>query len=158
MRPVNASIDVPSKREDVYAFLDVMANHELFTNHMLLDWEYSGPERGVGSKARVRVKAAGRTDVIDIEVVSAEAPMRITEQNIGAKGRRRANGTYTLEQLPEGGTRIRFEYAWSQAPLRERLAAPLTKAFVRRGNQRAMERLAEQLALRNGGGPPTSQP
>jgi hypothetical protein len=26
--PVTVSIDVPQRREDVYAYLDVMANHE----------------------------------------------------------------------------------------------------------------------------------
>jgi hypothetical protein len=148
MRPVRVSIDVPNQREDVYDFLDVMANHELFTDHMLRDWQYSGPERGVGTKARVRVKVAGRTDVIDIEVIAADRAAMIREENVGARGRRRAHGTYTLAELPGGGTRITFEYAWTQAPLSERLAAPLTRAYLRRGNSRAMHRLAEQLAGR----------
>jgi hypothetical protein len=56
--------------------------------------------------------------------------------------------TYTLEPLPSGGTKISFEYAWQQAPLSERLASPLVRAVIRRGNERAMERLAEQLAGR----------
>jgi hypothetical protein len=62
-----------------------------------------------------------------------------------------ATGTYTLEPLPSGGTKISFEYAWQQAPLSERLAAPLVRAVLRRGNERAMERLAEQLAARPNG-------
>jgi hypothetical protein len=148
MQPIHVSTDVPYPREEVYDVLDLMANHEPFTNHMLTDWEYSGPERGIGSKARVRTKAAGMTDTIEIEVVAAERPVRIVEQNIGAKGRRRANGTYTLEELPSGGTRIVFEYAWRQAPLSERFAAPLVRGILRRGNARAMRRLAEQLARR----------
>ena len=129
----------------MFDFLDVMANHEPFTDHILRDWEYSGPPSGIGSKARVRVKAAGRTDVIDIEVVSASRPERIVEQNVGAKGRRVANGTYYLEGLPDGGTKITFEYAWQKAPLSERLAAPMVRSVLRRANERAMERLAQQL-------------
>jgi carbon monoxide dehydrogenase subunit G len=148
MKPVEVTIEVPYPREEVYDFLDVMANHEPFTNHMLRDWEYSGPERGVGSKARVKVTTGGRTDTIDIEVVAAERPSKIVEQNIGAGGRRVANGTYTLEPLPSGWTRIVFEYAWREAPRSERLASPLVRALLRRGNQRAMQRLAEQLAAR----------
>jgi hypothetical protein len=148
MQPVRVSIDVPTPREEVFDFLDVMANHEPFTNHMLSAWEYSGPPRGVGSKARALAKAAGKTDVIDITVVSAERPMKIVEENTGANGRRRANGTYTLEELPGGETRIVFEYSWQQAPISERLTAPLVRAYLRRGNQRAMQRLAEQLAVR----------
>ena len=146
MRSVDVTIEVPYTREAVYDFLDVMANHEPFTNHMLRDWEYSGPDRGIGSKARVKVNAGGRTDTIDIEVVSAERPEKIVEQNVGARGRRVASGTYILEALPGGGTRIRFEYAWQRAPLSERLASPLVRAVLRRGNERAMQRLAEQLA------------
>jgi hypothetical protein len=145
MKPVRVSIDVPQPREQVYDFLDVMANHEPFTDHLLQDWRYSGPDRGVGSKAQVTVKAAGRTDTIDIEVIAGERPRSIVEQNVGARGRRIATGTYTLEPLPGGGTRIVFEYAWKQAPLSERLSAPLIRTILARGNQRAMERLAEQL-------------
>lgn len=115
---------------------------------MLSEWEYSGPARGVGSKARALAKTAGKPDVIDITVVSADPPLRIVEENTGANGRRRANGTYTLEELPGGETRIVFEYSWQRAPISERLAAPLVRAYLRRGNQRAMQRLAEQLATR----------
>jgi hypothetical protein len=145
MKPVRVTIDVPQARGEVYDFLDVMANHEPFTNHMLRDWEYSGPERGVGSRARVKVKAGPRTDEIVIEVITVEPPARIVEQNVGANGHRRATGTYVLEELPTGGTRITFEYAWQQIPLNERLAAPLLRSYLRRGNQRALARLAEQL-------------
>jgi carbon monoxide dehydrogenase subunit G len=146
MNPVHVSIDVPTPREDVFDFLDVMANHEPFTDHILRDWEYSGPDRGVGSKARVHVKAAGRTDTVDIEVVDAERPSTIVERNIGAGGRRVANGTYTLHDLPDGGTRIQFEYAWRQVPLSERVMSPLVRSILRKSNQKAMERLAQRLA------------
>jgi carbon monoxide dehydrogenase subunit G len=145
MRPVRVTTEVPFPREDVFDFLDVMSNHEPFTNHMMRDWEYRGPDRGVGSKAKVKVSAAGRTDTVDIEVVAAERPTRIVEQNVGAGGRRVANGTYELAELPGGGTRITFEYAWQQAPLSERLAAPLVRSILRRGNEEAMRRLADQL-------------
>jgi carbon monoxide dehydrogenase subunit G len=146
MKPVRVSIDVPNPREQVFDFLDVMANHEPFTDHMLREWRYSGPPRGIGSKAEVTVVAGGRSERVEIEVIAAERPRTIVEQNIGAGGKRIASGTYTLEELPGGGTRIVFEYAWKQAPLSERLGAPLIRAILRRGNQRAMTRLADQLA------------
>ena len=85
---------------------------------------------------------------VEIEVVAAERPQTIVEQNVGAGGKRIANGTYILEELPQGGTRIVFEYAWQQAPLSERIAAPLVRAYLTRENNRAMARLAEQLASR----------
>jgi len=148
MKPVHVTIDVPYTREDVFDFLDVMANHKAFTNHILRDWEYSGPDRGIGSKARVHVTAAGRTDTVDIEVVAAERPVTIVEQNIGAGGKRVANGTYRLADLPDGATKITFQYSWKQAPLSERMMAPVVRGMLRRANERAMERLAEQLATR----------
>jgi hypothetical protein len=143
MKPVQVSIDVPRAREDVYDFLDVLANHELFTGHMMRDWRYEGPPRGVGAKAKVTAVAAGRTDTLDIEVIEAERPARNVERNVGASGRV-MTGTYTLAGLPGGGTRITFESAWLRVPRSEALAAPLVRAVVRRGNKRAMERLAEQ--------------
>lgn len=143
--PVTVSIDVPQDRTRVYDFLDVMANHEGFTDHLLRDWKLSGPARGVGSKAQVHVKALGVSDVVDIEVVDAAAPERIVERNVAAKAGRTAEGTYRLAALPSGGTRIEFEYRWIHAPLVDRLTAPLSRAFIRRMNEKAMHRLAEQL-------------
>ncbi len=145
MKPVHVSIDLPQSREDVYDFLDVMANHEPFTNHILKDWEYSGPDRGIGAKARVHVTAAGRTDTVDIEVIDAERPARIVERNIGAGGKRVATGTYTLSDLAGGGTHVVFEYAWKQIPLSERVMSPVIRGMLRRANERAMERLATQI-------------
>lgn len=145
MKPVHVSTEVPFPREEVFDFLDVMANHEPFTNHVMRDWEYSGPDRGVGSKARVKVTAGGRTDTVDVEVVSAQRPVNIVEQNVGAGGRRVANGTYTLDALESGATRINFEYSWQRAPLSERLLAPVVGSMLRKANERAMERLAAQL-------------
>ena len=89
MKPVRVSIDVPQAREDVYDFLDVLANHELFTDHMLRDWQCEGPARGVGAKARVTAVAAGRAEAVDIEVIEAERPVRNKERNAGATGARR---------------------------------------------------------------------
>jgi carbon monoxide dehydrogenase subunit G len=148
MKPVRVTTEVPQPPEQVYDFLDVMANHEPFTNHMLTNWRYSGPERGVGSKATVTAKAAGRSETVEFEVIAAERPRTIVEQNVGAGGRRVATGTYTLEPLSGGGTRIAFEYAWMHAPLSERVFAPAVRAILARANRRAMERLAEQLPAR----------
>src|SRR5438876_11363653 len=105
-KPVTVSIDVPQSRERVYDLLDVMANHEPFTDHLLRDWQLSGPARGVGAKARVHVRALGVSDVVDIEVIDAEAPTRIVERNTAVKARRTAQGTYMLQPMAFGGTRI----------------------------------------------------
>jgi carbon monoxide dehydrogenase subunit G len=145
MRPVTATIDVPQPREHVYDFLDVLANHERFTDHMMRDWQLDGPPRGVGGKAKLNAVLGGRTEPIEVEVIAAEPPVKNVERNTGAGGRRVATGTYTLTELSNGGTRVTFEYAWQHAPLSERLAAPMIRRIMRDALKRAMQRLAGQL-------------
>jgi Polyketide cyclase / dehydrase and lipid transport len=149
MEPVTVSVEVPESREDVYAFLDRLANHESFTDHLRKDWEYSGPAAGAGANAKAKVAAPGSNEIVTIKVLEADPPQRIVEENVGARGRRRARGTYTLDQLPDGGTRVSFEFAWLEAPSLERFGAPLTRAFMRRANGRSMRRLAAALATRS---------
>ncbi len=146
MKPISVSIDVPQSAEDVYAFLDVMANHEQFTDHMLTDWQLSGPPAGVGARTNVTAVMAGRSEPVAIEVVEAQAPRLIVERNIGAGGRRVAHGTYRLAPSPAGGTTVSFEYAWHSAPALERAAAPLVRMLMRRGLHTTMARLRDTLA------------
>ena len=148
-KPVIVSVDVPQPIDEVFDFLDVMANHEPFNDHLLRDWELSGPDRGVGSKARVHVKALGVRDVIDIEVMDAERPGRIVERNAAAKAGRVGQGTYTLQSTPSGGTHIEFEYRWLVTPLLDRLMSPFVRGYLRRNNTTSMRRLAALLATRS---------
>jgi hypothetical protein len=137
-------------QEDVYDFLEVTANHERFTDHMMVDWQVSGPDRGVGSKVTVK-PTSGPPDPIEIEVIEAERPARIVERGVGAKGARETSGTYTLKQLPGGGTEITFELSWKRAPIVERLAHPMVRTMMQRENKRALERLAVLLSERAAG-------
>src|SRR3954452_22340885 len=144
--PVTVSVDVPQLRADVYAFLDVMANHESFTDHMLTDWQCSGPTTGVGAKASVVAKAGGRSDKVRFEVVEVEADRMIRERNWASKDRRVATGTYRLSDTADGGTHIEFTFAFEQVPALERPLVPLMRRMIRSGNERSMQRLDEQLA------------
>jgi len=148
MKPVTASVEVPQPREEVFDFLDVLANHEQFTDHFLVDWNLSGPSAGVGAHARMKVKSPGPDDWLDMKVVAAERPRMTAEESYGAKGKRHTRGTYMLDELPDGGTRITFELAWFEAPLSERLMAPITRSVIGRANAKALRRLAETLANR----------
>ena len=145
MKPVTATVAVRQSREEVFDFLDVLANHERFTDHFLVDWELSGPTAGVGARAHMRVRSLGVDDWLDMTVISGERPRTTAEESIGAGGKRRTRGTYTLEEIPGGGTRINFELAWLEAPLTERLMAPITRSVVGRANERSLRRLADVL-------------
>lgn len=146
MKPITVSTTVPRPRSEVFAFLDVLGNHEPFTNHMLVDWTLSGPREGVGARARMRANLPGPKDWVDMEVLESRPPERIVEHAIGAGGRRRTRGTYTLSDAPDGGTRVAFEFAYELMPRRERLIAPLLRAWLQRGNQKAMDRLRATLS------------
>ena len=103
MRPVTVAVTVPNGRQEVYDFLEVLANHEPFTDHMLVDWHYSGPSYGLGARARMRLKKRGRPDWMDLEVVEVHRPSSTVEETVGAGGRRRTRGTYVLEEAPAAG-------------------------------------------------------
>ncbi|HVQ57640.1 MAG TPA: SRPBCC family protein [Solirubrobacterales bacterium] len=142
-KPVTVSVEVPQSREQVFAFIDVLPNHAGYNDHFLRDWEFSGPERGVGAKAQAKASALGMTQTVEIEVIEAQAPERTVERNIA--GGRVAQGTYKLDALPNGGTRISFEYRWIETPFAERLTAPLVRSVVRRAVAESLRRLAGQL-------------
>jgi uncharacterized protein YndB with AHSA1/START domain len=145
MKPVRVEVTVAKPPAEVFQFLDLLANHEQFLDHYLVDWKFSGPQAGVGAKARARVDAPGSQDHFEFEVTESERPRRIVEQGVSSGGKRRTQGTYRLEELPDGGTRIEFELSFLQLPRSERLAPPLTRAFARRVNAKAMRRLVRQL-------------
>lgn len=145
MKPVTVEIAVSRSPREVYEFLDLLVNHEAFLDHWLVDWEFSGPRRGVGAKARARANTVGSQDWTEFEVVEAEAASRIVEQGVGSNGKRRTRGTYRLGEAPGGGTAVSFELEWLEASRAERLVPPLSRAFVRRVNAKAMRRLAKLL-------------
>jgi Polyketide cyclase / dehydrase and lipid transport len=146
MKPITVSTVIDRPREEVYEYLDVLANHEAFTDHFLTDWTVSGPASGVGAKVRVKAKAPGAEQWLDIEVMEAKAPERTVENAVSAGGKRRTCGTYTLTELPGHRTLVEFEFGYLSAPALERPALPLMRPWLRRANEKAMERLAEQLA------------
>ena len=141
-QPVTVTVDVPQDRASVYAYLDVMANHEHFTDHMLTNWRVSGPPTGIGSRANVTTKVGAITDEAVIEVFEVQDGRLIRERSIGAKGKRIAHGTYTLSDLASGGTHVEFEFALQKVPALEKPLVPLMRKLVRKGNERAMGRLA----------------
>jgi Polyketide cyclase / dehydrase and lipid transport len=146
VKATTVSIEVPNPPGQVYEYLEVLGNHEKFMDHFMVDWELSGPRAGVGSKANVRVKATAEKDWTDVEIVEADSGRRLVEETIGGpRGRRRTRGTYRLEGLPGGGTRISFELEFLELPAGERLMGPLQRAYVKRVNGKAMRRLAERL-------------
>lgn len=145
MNPVTVTISIDRPPAEVFDFLDDLSNHAGFTDHFLVDWEFSGPARGVGAKGTARVSAPGSQDWTEFEVVETKRPELIVEQGVGAKGKRRTRGSYYLSDRPGGGTDVAFKLEWLEAPRGERLISPLTRTFVRRTNGKSLRRLKKQL-------------
>ena len=145
MKPVEVSTVIRRPVAEVYAYLDVLANHELFTDHFLVDWELAGPASGVGASLRMRVRAPGRSEVIELTVIEAEPPVKTVEETLGAGGRRRTRGTYHLTELDQERTQVSFRIDPFEVPRSERPLWPLSRAWLRRQNARALERLRGQL-------------
>ena len=145
MKPIVVSTTTDKPRDEVYEFLDVLGNHEPFTDHMLVDWTLDGPATGVGAKARMRANAPGPKQWIDMEVVAASAPETIVEEAVSKGGKRKTRGTYTLRERPDGGTDVQFQLEYLAMPASEKLMAPVLRAWLARANAKAMERLQERL-------------
>jgi uncharacterized membrane protein len=143
--PVTVSVEVARPRGEVFDYVDVLANHEGWMNHLFKDWRFEGPPRGVGAIAKARVDAPGSREQATFEVVESLAPERIVEKGESAHGKRETRGTYRFGELPGGGTRIEFELEWLKTPRSERFVPAVSRAFMRRANGKAMKRLAALL-------------
>lgn len=145
MKPVSISVNVARPREEVFDFIDRLSNHESYMDHLYVEWRFSGPARGVGAKAKARVQAPASREIAEFEVVESERPSRTVEEGRSAHGKRHTRGTYHLAEGAGGGTDVNFELEWLQAPRTERIAPPLTRAFVSRALGKGLRRMAKQL-------------
>jgi len=145
MKPITVSVLVERPRQEVFDHLDVLANHLPFNDHYMTDGELSGPPTGPGGHLRFRLRAPGRSEWLDLDTVTSQAPELLVERTVGAGGRRRGRGTYRLEDAGDGATRVTFELVTEAAPAYERPLAPLARRWMVRQLERAMQRLAAQV-------------
>jgi uncharacterized protein YndB with AHSA1/START domain len=143
--PVTVSVEIARPRQEVFDYVDVLANHEGWMNHLYKDWRFEGPKRGVGAIARAQVDAPAAREKVSFEVVESVAPERIVEEGESAHGKRVTRGTYRFTEREGGGTRIEFELEWLKTPRSERVAPFLSRAFIARANGKGMKKLAALL-------------
>ncbi len=146
--PLKISIRVPRSPEQVFDYLDHIANRANLYDDLVSDWEFSGPERGVGAKASAVSSVGGIKSRIEVEVIESRRPLRIVARNRHDNPVRVSNCAYTLGPLLDGGTHVDYEFAWVEVPLFERLVSPLSHAVRHRAERESMERLAEVLSER----------
>jgi uncharacterized protein YndB with AHSA1/START domain len=143
--PVSVSIVVSAPREQVFDYLQDIANHPEFTDHYLVDWHLTRIDSvGRGAGARFRIKAPGnRFSWADVTFTEVERPHRIVEVGrTGKFNRIRTLGVYDLAPAPGGATRVRFTLQTAPATLSDRLLEALgARRFTRRKTTRALRRL-----------------
>jgi uncharacterized protein YndB with AHSA1/START domain len=143
--PVTVSIVVSAPREQVFDYLQDIANHPEFTDHYLVDWHLTRIDSvGRGAGARFRVKAPGvRFSWGDVIFVEVDRPHRIVEVGRAGKNNRiRTLGVYELAPGAAGTTRVRFTLETEPATLSDRLMEGLgARGWCKRKGTRAMRRL-----------------
>jgi uncharacterized protein YndB with AHSA1/START domain len=142
---LTVSITVGAPREQVFDYLQDIANHPEFTDHYLVDWHLTRIDSvGLGAGARFRVKAPrNRFSWADVTFVEVDAPHRIVEAGrTGKNNRIRTLGVYELSAGASGTTRVRFTLETVPATLADRLIEGLgARGWMKRKNTRAMRRL-----------------
>jgi uncharacterized protein YndB with AHSA1/START domain len=143
--PVTVSIIISVPREQVFDYLQDIANHPEFTDHYLVDWHLTREDSvGRGAGARYRVKAPiGRYNWGDSTFAEVTRPHRIVEVGrTGKCNRIRTLGVYELAHASGGATRVRFTLETETSVLSDRILAAFgQRTWLRRKNERAMRRL-----------------
>ena len=147
---------ISAPREQVFDYLQDIANHGEFTDHYLVDWHLTRIDSvGLGAGARFRVRAPGnRFSWADVTFAEVDRPHRIVEVGrTGKENRIRTLGVYELSPGASGTTRVRFTLETMPATLSDRLMEALgARGWMRRKNKRAMRRLRAILEQGEGRG------
>jgi uncharacterized protein YndB with AHSA1/START domain len=145
MDAMTVSIVVDAPREQIFDYLQDIANHSEFTDHYLVDWHLTRIDSvGRGAGARFRVKAPGnRFSWADVTLAEVERPHRIVEVGRGGKNNRiRTLGVYELAPGAHDTTRVRYTLETEPAKLSDRLMESFgARGWLKRKNQRSLRRL-----------------
>ena len=139
MNPVTVTTTIERPREEIHAVLDDLMNHESFTDHFLTNFQRT--ETGI------RVKGKGGGGWMEITPVESTLDRIVEEGRSGRGMRRHTKGIYELKPQ-NGSTVVSFTNEIEPAGIGDRLAAPLIRAYLRKQNGRALERLKEQMEAR----------
>jgi uncharacterized protein YndB with AHSA1/START domain len=143
--PVTVSIIIDAPREQVFDYLQDVANHSEFTDHYMVDWHLTRIDSiGRGAGARFRVKAPRtRFGWGDLTFSEVDRPYRIVEVGRLGKGNRiRSLGVYELAAAAAGTTRVSFTLQTVPVMLSDRIMESLgQRGWIKRQNTRALRRL-----------------
>ena len=146
MDPVNVNVTIDRPREEVFAYLQDIANHPEFSDHYLKHWRLTRVNSvGTGAGARFKVDAPlQRFSWADMTFVVVEPPHRIVAVGRGGKFNRiKTTAIWTLDVSPGGGTDVEYMVE-SEPPFpTDRLVETLTRqrGWFKRKVRKSMRRL-----------------
>jgi uncharacterized protein YndB with AHSA1/START domain len=156
MEPLSVSTTIARPREEVFAYLEDIANRPEFSDHYLVDWRMTRADTvGRGAGARFRHTAPlQRFDWLDVTLAEVDAPSRIVEAGRGGKANRtRLRVVWDLEDRG-GRTRVTLTVETRPALPSDRLMEALVlRRWLRRKGRKALKRLRRILEEGKGRGP-----
>src|SRR3954447_12767412 len=142
MEPLSVSTTIARPREEVFAYLEDIANHPEFSDHYLVDWRLTRVDSvGRGAGARFRYTAPlQRFDWADVTIIDVEAPRRIVQAGRGGKANRnRLRSVWELEALHGGVTRVTLTVETKPALPSDRIVEALgQRGWLRRKGRKAL--------------------
>jgi uncharacterized protein YndB with AHSA1/START domain len=157
MEPLSVSTTIARPREEVFAYLEDIANHPEFSDHYLVDWRMTREDTvGRGAGARFRHTAPlQRFDWLDLTVAEVDAPRRILQAGRGGKANRvRLRSLWELEERGPHATEVTLTVETRPALPSDRFMEALgQRGWLRRKGRKALKRLRRILEEGKGRGP-----
>ena len=153
--PVSVTVTIARPRDEVFAYLEDVANHAEFSDHYLKEWHLTRVDSyGRGAGARYRINAPlQRFAWSDLTFVEVEAPRRIVAVGRGGKFNRiKTFASWTLEPA-SGGTRVEFVFETEPALPTDRFVESFGfRGWFKRKSNKALRRLRRILEDNEGRG------
>jgi uncharacterized protein YndB with AHSA1/START domain len=150
VEPVTVSVIIDRPREEVFAYLVDIANHQEFTDHYLVDWRMTRVNTtGQGAGGRFRYKAPlQRFDFADVTFVDVDPPRRIVQAGRGGKyNRTRLRSIFELEQGSGGVTRVTLTVETRPGTFADRLMESFgLRGWLKRKSAKGLRRLRATIA------------
>jgi uncharacterized protein YndB with AHSA1/START domain len=146
MEPVTLTTTIARPREEVFAYLADVANHQEFTDHCLTDWHLTREDSyGAGAGGRFRTKSRfDRFSYGDLTLAELRPPEWILATGrAGRFNRIRTRSEWTLEPAGDGGTLVTFTTQTTPATYADRKMEKLlrVRSSTTRCHKKALDRL-----------------
>jgi uncharacterized protein YndB with AHSA1/START domain len=143
MAPITHSIEIARPPEEVFAYVDQLERHGEWQSTIVSSkLETEGPTR-VGSRATNKRKVPGGTQDVTYEITEHDPPRKASFR--GTNGPVRPVGTFTVEPVGDGSSRVTIEIDFQGHGLRGLVFTPLARSQARKEIPKDHQRLKERL-------------